>query len=97
VQFDDLAEAAIPVHLVAFDLNEQREVLLTDGPATDAVAASASIPGCVAARQNRPEAQADAEPRQVRLDQVIADHLPARRRAAPGRELSLTISPNWAR
>jgi NTE family protein len=45
VQFDDLAEAAIPVHLVAFDLNEQREVLLTDGPAMDAVAASASIPG----------------------------------------------------
>jgi NTE family protein len=45
VQLDDLAEAAIPVHLVAFDLNEQREVLLTHGPAMDAVAASASIPG----------------------------------------------------
>jgi NTE family protein len=45
VQFDDLAEAAIPVHLVAFDLNEHREVLLTDGRAMDAIAASASIPG----------------------------------------------------
>jgi NTE family protein len=45
VQLDDLSEAAIPVHLVAFDLSEQREVLLSDGPAIDAVAASASIPG----------------------------------------------------
>jgi NTE family protein len=45
VLFDDLAEAAVPVHLIAFDLNEQREVVLTDGPAVDAVAASASIPG----------------------------------------------------
>jgi NTE family protein len=45
VQLDDLSEAAIPVHLVAFDLSEQREVLLADGPAVDAVVASASIPG----------------------------------------------------
>ena len=45
VQFDDLSEAAIPVHLVAFDLSEQCEVLLADGPAIDAVVASASLPG----------------------------------------------------
>jgi NTE family protein len=45
VQLDDLSEADIPVHLVAFDLSEQREVLLSDGPAVDAIVASASIPG----------------------------------------------------
>jgi NTE family protein len=45
IEFDDLADATIPLHLVAFDLLEGREVLLCDGPAVDAVAASASIPG----------------------------------------------------
>jgi NTE family protein len=44
-QFDDLSEAAIPLHLVAFDLHEEREVLLSAGPAIDAVVASSSIPG----------------------------------------------------
>jgi NTE family protein len=45
IEFEDLADAAIPVYLVAFDLTEGRELLLGDGPATDAVVASASIPG----------------------------------------------------
>jgi NTE family protein len=45
LEFGDLADAPIPLHLVAFDLNEGREVLLSEGPAVDAVAASASIPG----------------------------------------------------
>jgi NTE family protein len=45
VEFEDLAEAAIPLHLVAFDLCEGRELLLSDGPAIDAVVAAASIPG----------------------------------------------------
>ena len=45
IEFDDLADAPIPLHLVAFDLTEGREVLLSDGPAVDAVAASAAIPG----------------------------------------------------
>jgi NTE family protein len=45
IEFDDLADAAIPLYLVAFDLTEGREVLLSGGPATDAVVASASIPG----------------------------------------------------
>jgi NTE family protein len=44
IEFEDLADAAIPVYLVAFDLTEGRELLLGDGPATDAVVASASIP-----------------------------------------------------
>jgi NTE family protein len=43
--FDDLADATIPLHLVAFDLAEGRELLLSAGPAVDAIAASASIPG----------------------------------------------------
>ena len=45
VDFEDLAEAAVPLHLVAFDLNEGCELLLSDGPAIDAVVAAASIPG----------------------------------------------------
>jgi NTE family protein len=45
IQFEDLADAAIPLHLVAFDLIEGRELLLSKGPAVDAIAASASIPG----------------------------------------------------
>jgi NTE family protein len=45
LEFGDLADAPIPVHAVAFDLTEGREVLLSEGPAVDAIAASASIPG----------------------------------------------------
>jgi NTE family protein len=45
LDFDDLADAAIPLHVVAFDLTEGRELLLSDGPALDAIAAAASIPG----------------------------------------------------
>jgi NTE family protein len=45
LQFEDLADTAIPLHLVAFDLTQGHELLLSDGPAVDAVAAAASIPG----------------------------------------------------
>jgi NTE family protein len=45
VEFEDLGEADIPLHLLAFDLTEGRELLLSEGPTVDAVAASASIPG----------------------------------------------------
>ena len=45
VEFDDLGDAQIPLHLIAFDLLEGRELRLSEGPAVDAVAASASIPG----------------------------------------------------
>ena len=45
IQFEDVADAAIPLHLVAFDLIEGCELLLSEGPAAEAIAASASIPG----------------------------------------------------
>jgi NTE family protein len=45
VQFDDLADAPIPLHVVAFDLDQACEVLLSEGPALDAVAGAAAIPG----------------------------------------------------
>ena len=45
IEFEDLGEASIPLHLLAFDVIEGRELLLSEGPAVDAVAASASIPG----------------------------------------------------
>jgi NTE family protein len=45
LQFDDLAEAAVPLHVVAFDVIEGREVLLSEGPAHDAIAAASALPG----------------------------------------------------
>ena len=45
LEFDDLAGAPIPLHLVAFDLAEGREVLVSRGPALESVIAAASIPG----------------------------------------------------
>jgi NTE family protein len=45
LQFDDLADAPIPLHLVAFDLDQAREILLSEGPALDAIVGAAAIPG----------------------------------------------------
>jgi NTE family protein len=45
VQFDDLADAPIPLHLVAFDVDRRREVLLSVGSTVDAVAGAAAVPG----------------------------------------------------
>jgi NTE family protein len=45
VELEDLADAAVPLHLAVFDLNEERELLLSEGPAVEAVVAAASIPG----------------------------------------------------
>ncbi len=45
IEFDDLADTPIPLHVVTFDVTEGRELLLSSGPAVDAVAAAASIPG----------------------------------------------------
>ena len=44
-QFERLEQAAIPLHLVAFDLLAGTEVRLSDGPLADAVLAAAAIPG----------------------------------------------------
>jgi NTE family protein len=45
LEYDDLADAAVPVHVVAYDVVAGREVLLSEGPATEAITASAAIPG----------------------------------------------------
>ena len=45
VEFQDVADARIPLHVVAFDLNEGCEVLLSEGPAVDVIAATAAVPG----------------------------------------------------
>ena len=45
LQFDRLEQAAIPLHLVAFDLLTGTEVRLSDGPLAEAVLAAAAIPG----------------------------------------------------
>src|SRR3954447_4109986 len=44
-EFDDLADAHTPLHVVPYAGLAGREVLLSGGPAVDAVTASASIPG----------------------------------------------------
>jgi NTE family protein len=45
LQFQRLEQAAIPLHLIAFDLLAGTEVRLSDGPLADAVLAAAAIPG----------------------------------------------------
>jgi NTE family protein len=45
IEFEDLSEAPVPLHLVAYDLIEGEEVLLSTGRALDAITAAASIPG----------------------------------------------------
>jgi len=45
LEYDDLADAVVPVHVVAYDVVAGREVLLSEGPATEAITASAAIPG----------------------------------------------------
>jgi NTE family protein len=45
IEFDDLGKAATPLHVLAFDVLESSEVLLSEGPAVDAITAAASIPG----------------------------------------------------
>jgi NTE family protein len=45
VELDDIVDAAIPLHVVAFDVKNGREVLLSHGPAVDVIAATAAIPG----------------------------------------------------
>jgi NTE family protein len=45
LQFEDLAQSPIPLHVVAFDLVTGREVLLSAGPAADAILAAAAVPG----------------------------------------------------
>jgi NTE family protein len=45
IEFEDLSEAPVPLHVVAYDLIEGNEVLLSDGRAVEALTAAASIPG----------------------------------------------------
>lgn len=45
VEIESLEHAAIPLHLVTFDVMGGREVLLSEGPALEALLAAAAIPG----------------------------------------------------
>lgn len=45
IDYDDLADAGTPLHVVAYDVIAGSEVVLSEGPAVDAITASASIPG----------------------------------------------------
>ncbi|HMJ34262.1 MAG TPA: patatin-like phospholipase family protein [Baekduia sp.] len=45
IGFEDLADSPIPLHIATYDLVSGREVLLSAGPAVDAVLAATAIPG----------------------------------------------------
>jgi NTE family protein len=45
IEFADLGDAAVPLHIVAFDLTENCEVLLSGGSSLDVITAAASLPG----------------------------------------------------
>lgn len=45
LQIDDLGEAAIPLHVIAFDITTGAEAVLSEGPAVEAILAACSIPG----------------------------------------------------
>jgi NTE family protein len=45
VELDDLADAATPLHVVAYDIEAGDEAVLSEGPAVDSVVAACSIPG----------------------------------------------------
>jgi NTE family protein len=45
IEFDDLVDAPTPLHVVAFDMLTGRDVLLSSGPALEAIAAATAIPG----------------------------------------------------
>ena len=45
LQFEDLADAPIPLHAVAFDVDSGTEVLLSEGPSLDVLIASSALPG----------------------------------------------------
>jgi NTE family protein len=45
VQLDDLADAATPLHVVAFDISAGEEAVLSEGPAQGSIVAACSIPG----------------------------------------------------
>src|SRR3954464_8018866 len=44
LEYEDLADATTPLHVVAYDMIGGRQARLSDGPAVDAITASASIP-----------------------------------------------------
>jgi len=75
LQFERLEQAAIPLHLVAFDLLAGTEVRLSDGPLADAVLAAAAIPGVLPPVRWRGRLLADGG---------IAGNTPLWRAAAPG-------------
>ena len=45
LEFADLADAPIPLHAVAFDIDTGTEVLLSEGPTLDVLTATSAIPG----------------------------------------------------
>jgi NTE family protein len=77
VEYQDLADATTPLHVVAYDMIGGREARLSDGSAVDAITASASIPGVFP-----PVAMGD----QLLIDGGVANNTPISHAVALGAE-----------
>jgi len=77
LQFERLEQAAIPLHLVAFDLLTGTEARLSDGPLADAVLAASAVPGLL------PPVRWEG---QLLVDGGIADNTPVSHAVALGAE-----------
>src|SRR5712671_6424655 len=77
LQFQRLEQAAIPLHLIAFDLLAGTEVRLSDGPLAGAVLAAAALPGVLPPVRWRGQLLADGG----HAGQLITQELAAAREA----------------
>src|SRR4051795_298642 len=77
LEYEDLADATTPLHVVAYDMIGGRQARLSEGPAVDAITASASIPGVFP-----PVAMGD----QLLIDGGVANNTPISHAVALGAE-----------
>jgi NTE family protein len=85
--FDDLADAPLPLTLVATDLLSGREVALSAGPARDAVLASAALPGLL------PPVDWDGRPL---VDGALADNTAISQAVASGADEIYVLPSGYA-
>lgn len=82
-----LEDAAIPVHVVATDLLSGQEVLISDGPAAEAVLASCALPGVL------PSMERDGH---VLVDGGLADNTAISQAAALGADRIYVLPAGYA-
>jgi NTE family protein len=83
-----LEDAAVPLHVVAYDVGAGEERLLSDGPAADAVLASAAVPGLL------PPVRRDGA---VLVDGGVVNNTPVSHAVALGAERVVVLSTQPSR